>query len=50
MVVMDNGEGPKLTSGAEIVDGWRANLEGVDAIYHQVNNYIVTFTVGGCLA
>lgn len=45
MVVMDNGDGPKLTSGAEIVDGWRVNLEGVDAIYHQINPYIVTFTV-----
>lgn len=45
MLVMDNGEGPRLTSGAQIVDGWRANLEGVDAVYHQMNPYMITFTV-----
>lgn len=45
LVVMDNGDGPKLTSGSEIVESWRANLEGVDAIYHQMNHYMVAFTV-----
>lgn len=45
MLVMDNGEGPKLTSGMQIVEGWRANLEGVDAVYHQMNPYMITFTV-----
>lgn len=45
MVVMNNGEGPTMTSGADIVEHWRANLEAVDAIYHQLNPYCITFTV-----
>lgn len=43
--MVDNGDGPRPTSPSEVVQGWQATLSPLDAVYHQVNQYIITLTV-----
>lgn len=47
--MVDNGDGPRPSSPSEVIQGWQTTLSPLDAVYHQVNQYIITLTVRACL-
>lgn len=47
--MVDNGDGPRPSSPSEVIQGWQATLSPLDAVYHQVNQYIITLTVRACV-
>ena len=47
--MVDNGDGPRPSSPSEVIHGWQATLSPLDAVYHQVNQYIITLTVRACV-
>lgn len=44
--MVDNGDGPRPSSVDEVIQGWQVTLAPLDAVYHQVNQYLIALTVG----
>lgn len=36
--MVDNGDGPRPSTAAEVIRGWQTTLSPLDAVYHQVRN------------